>query len=101
MVCLQESKLSIINDTTIKSVWKIKDVGWLHLLAAGLAGGIVILWNKDSIECISTLISKTTVSCKFVIRLQRLEWYFAGVYCQASKKEHMALWKELDNYQDI
>lgn len=100
VVCLQETKLSLINNATIKSLWKIKDVGWLHLSAMGSVRVIVIMWNKDSIDCIDSCVGKTTISYKFVNRVQRLEWYFTGVYCCGNRDERIALWKELADCQD-
>lgn len=34
-----------MNDSLVKSIWGIKDIGWVHLQASGTAGGILLMWN--------------------------------------------------------
>lgn len=52
LICIQETKLASVDDKTVKSVWNLLDVDWLFLPANSTAGGIIICWKKDLVDCI-------------------------------------------------
>lgn len=66
VVCLQETKMEIINEREIRSLWRMKEVGWHVLPAKKAAGGIVVLWREEKVECKKVLMEETTISYLFV-----------------------------------
>ncbi|KAK2420958.1 hypothetical protein QL285_031636 [Trifolium repens] len=46
---LQETKRDIMDDYMIHNLWGHKDVQWVAKPAVGFSGGLLIIWNKDSL----------------------------------------------------
>lgn len=86
IICLLETKMEVIDDRFIKSIWGIKDFGWLHRPALGLARGILLLWNKDLVVCKNSFIGNITVLALFASGHLGTEWYFTGVYCRGQQR---------------
>ena len=46
MLCIQESKLEIVDLRICKQVWGDSEVEWKVIPALNSAGGIITMWNK-------------------------------------------------------
>lgn len=56
IVCLQETKLEVISDKIIKSLWCLNDVSWINLPALGSDGSILLIWNKEKVDYLTILL---------------------------------------------
>ena len=45
MVCLQESKLGLINRAVIRSLWGGQHVDWSYLGSCGASRGVLLMWD--------------------------------------------------------
>lgn len=50
-MCLQETKMEEVNQQVINNLWKECKVDWVHLLAVGTVGGILLMWDGDKMKC--------------------------------------------------
>ncbi|RVW63493.1 hypothetical protein CK203_054160 [Vitis vinifera] len=61
----------------------------------GAAGGILICWDKRTLEVLEMEMGQFSISC----RLRNVEdgnaWIFPGVYGPFSKEDRGILWEEL------
>lgn len=49
VVCLQETKLDFCDNLTVKSLWKLRNVGFHSIPSFRVAGGILVMWNDDTL----------------------------------------------------
>lgn len=47
---IQEFKLKYVDSATISSLWRNQDIGWSNSNVIGQPGGIITLWNINSVE---------------------------------------------------
>lgn len=96
IVYLQETKMEILSDFTVKSLWKADGVEWKFLPSKGFAGGILLMWKRDWVTCMDVKIGEITISCLFSNNNNTTTWFFSGVYCRGNDTERTLLWQELN-----
>lgn len=79
VVILQETKLSLVDRRTVKEVWSSRHKGCVTLDAVGASGGILMLWNEDSIEVHEAMVGTFSVSISFSYKNSVRGW-LTGVY---------------------
>lgn len=50
ILCLQESKLSVVNDMVCKAIWNDNNVDFSYQPSIGASGGLITLWNCNEVE---------------------------------------------------
>jgi len=50
-VCLQETKLEIVNEERCYTLWGNNYIEWKHVPAENGARGILTIWHKDTFAC--------------------------------------------------
>jgi exonuclease III len=50
ILCLQESKLSVVNDLVCKAIWNDDNVEFSYQSSRGASGGLITLWNRNEVE---------------------------------------------------
>jgi len=50
ILCLQESKLSVVNDLVGKAIWNDNNVDFSYQPSIGSSGGMITLWNRNEVE---------------------------------------------------
>jgi exonuclease III len=55
MVCIQETKLSTVDDFLIKSIWGDDSGGYSYQSSVGASGGLVTMWDKSLIDVRSSM----------------------------------------------
>ena len=95
LVCLQETKVQNMNLRMARSLGARRFSDWVSVDASGSAGGILLMWDKRSLEASETVCGIFTASCSFRNVEDRFQWIFTGVYGSvlANLKEDM--WEEL------
>ncbi|RVW63586.1 hypothetical protein CK203_057419 [Vitis vinifera] len=82
------------------SMWLTKHrlgrfIEWKAVNAEGASGGILVCWDKRSLEVLDWEEGQFTLSCRFRNVENGVSWIFTGVYGPFSKMEREALWDEL------
>ena len=93
--CLQETKMQIMSDGVVRSLGTGKFLGWKATNATGFAGGVLVVWDKRSLELIDKEVGSFLVSCRFKNVDNGFVWAFTGVYSPLSKDGRSLIWEEL------
>jgi hypothetical protein len=100
-VCLQETKMEVINVEVIRSVWGCTYVDWIYLGSACASGGILLMWDRRVVEKIEECVGKFIVACVFRSVTENCEWAFAGVYGPNDDGVRSILWDELGGLMNV
>ncbi|RVX05123.1 hypothetical protein CK203_020162 [Vitis vinifera] len=73
--------------------WWVSDRGALD--AYGSAGGLLICWDKRTLEVLEMEVGKFSISCRFRNMEDGLTWIFTGVYGPFSREDRDCMWEEL------
>ena len=65
IICLQETKMEFISKREIRSLWGCQHVDWLYLGSIGASGGVLVMWDRRTVEKIDGAVGRFSVSCKF------------------------------------
>ncbi|RVW17300.1 hypothetical protein CK203_069209 [Vitis vinifera] len=69
--------------------------------AQGSAGGILVCWDKRSLELLELEVGFYSISCKLKTVENDVVWVFTGVYGPCNRKERELLWEELGAIRGI
>jgi hypothetical protein len=95
VVCLQESKLDVVDQRLIRSLWGNVYAGWEALPAVNTAGGIILMWDKRVLEMIDAHIGEYSVSCQWRSLDDGFVWTGSGVYGPNLDTLRSSFWDEL------
>jgi exonuclease III len=62
IICLQETKLEIISNNIVRSLWGCHFVDWYYLASCGASGGILLMWDKRIVEKIDVYVGEFVVA---------------------------------------
>ena len=65
MVCLQKTKMGLINRVVIRSLWGGQHVDWSYLGSCGASGGVLLIWDTQVVNKLEEAMGRFLVSCKF------------------------------------
>ncbi|RVW70583.1 putative ribonuclease H protein [Vitis vinifera] len=93
--CLQETKIQAMSEGVVRSLGTGRFLGWGALEASGSAGGILVCWDRRTLDVLDVEVGQFSISC----RVRNVEdgfcWMFTGVYGPFSREERECLWEEL------
>ena len=95
LFCLQETKIHLMLEGIVRSLGSGKFHEWISMEACGTAGGILVVWDKRSLELLDKEVGSYSMSC----RLRNVEdgfvWVFSRVYEPLTKEGRTDFWEEL------
>ena len=100
LICIQETKLEEVALPNIRSIWGNQAVGFAVLKAIGTAGGILVMWNKNSFHLISSHCGEFSITCFLQMRDDSTTWAFTGVYGPHVRGDKLRMWDELRRVRD-
>ena len=65
VVCLQETKMGLINRAVIRSLWGGQHVDWSVLGSCEAFGGVLVMWDTRVVNKMEEAVERFSVSCKF------------------------------------
>jgi hypothetical protein len=95
IICLQETKLDLISNSIVKSLWGCQFADWCFLPSSGASSGILLMWDRRVVEKFEVLVGDHVVACSFRDCANNFSWAFAGVYGPNLDPLHRNLWNEL------
>ena len=98
---LQETKIHAMTEGVVRSLGTGRFLDWGALDAFGSAGGILICWDKRTLEVLALEVGQFSVSCRFRNVEDGFVWMFTGVYGPFSREERECLWEELGAIRGI
>ena len=100
LICLQEAKLEDVELSDICSIWGNQPIGFAVLKVIGLAGGILVLWNKNSFQLVSSFCGEFSITCTLQLVDGSISWAFTGVYGPHVRVDKLRMWEELRGIRD-
>ena len=85
----------------MKSLGVGRFLDWRTLEAVGAAGGVLICWDKRSLEMLEWEEGQYSISCKFRTVENGVVWVFTGVYGPFTKEDRERLWNEFGAIRGI
>ena len=101
LFCIQETKIQLMTEGVVKSLAVGRFLDWRALEVVGAAGGVLICWDKRSLEILEWEEGQFSISCKFRNVENGVVWVFTGVYGPFSKEDRECLWDELGAIKGI
>ena len=94
LLCIQEIKIQSMSEGIVRSLGSGRFLDWRALNAEGAAGGILICWDKRSLDILDWEEGQFTLSCRFKIVENGVVWVFTRVYGLFTKVEWDGMWEE-------
>jgi exonuclease III len=95
VLCLQETKLTIVDDLLLQSLWSKPSVGFSFQPSVGASGGILTAWDRNFVDVWSTSrFPHVLVICGRVIQTGH-EFIIANVYAPCDTQAKQLLWDTL------
>ena len=91
LFCIQETKIQLMTKVVVKSLGVGGFLDWRTLEAVGAAGGVLICWDKRSLELLEWEEGQFSISCKFRTVENGVVWVFTGVYGPFTKEDRECL----------
>eukprot|EP00261_Vitis_vinifera_P033865 XP_019075108.1 PREDICTED: uncharacterized protein LOC109122518 [Vitis vinifera] len=101
MFCLQETKIQSMTEGLVRSLGTGRFLNWGTVDAQGTAGGILICWDKRTLELMELEVGCFSISCRMRNVDDGRVWMFTGVYGPFSKEEREWMWEELGAIRGI
>ena len=101
LFCIQETKIQVLSDRVVSGLGPRRFLDWKALDAFGLAGGILICWDKRSLELLDWEEGQFSVSCKLRNVENGVVWVFIGVCGPFTRVERECLWEEIGAIRGI
>ncbi|KAG6633159.1 hypothetical protein CIPAW_12G029100 [Carya illinoinensis] len=95
IVCLQETKLKMIDRRLVRSLWSRVHIDWAFLASNGASRGVIVMWDRRVVERTEDFMGRYTVACSFKCVSNKFLWAFAGVYGPNPDTDRRLLWEEL------
>ena len=94
LLCIQEIKIQSMSEGIVRSLGSGRFLDWRALNAEGAVGGILICWDKRSLDILNWEEGQFTLSCRFKIVENGVVWVFTRVYGLFTKVERDGMWEE-------
>ena len=101
LFCLQETKIQAMTEGLVRSLGTGRFLNWGTLDAQGSAGGILICWDKRTLEVMEMEVGSFSISCRMRNVEDGLVWMFTGVYGPFSREEREWMWEEIGAIRGI
>jgi hypothetical protein len=95
IACFQETKLQLVSNQLVHSLWRCPYKEWCHVASNGASGGILLMWDRRVVTKIDECLGRYVVACSFRNVEDGMIWAFAGVYGPNNINYRRLLWDEL------
>ncbi|RVW27451.1 Transposon TX1 uncharacterized 149 kDa protein [Vitis vinifera] len=94
LFCIQETKMQVMSEEVVRSLGPGRHLDWKALNAMGTTRGVLICWDKRSLDLLGVEEGQFSISCRFRNVGDGVIWVFTGVYGPCSRKDRECLWEE-------
>ena len=95
LVCLQETKLEEVSSPDVRSLWENYSVDFAFLKAEGASRGITVMWDKNTVNFVSSSQGEFSITCIFQMVDGGFTWAFSEVYSPQGRLDKLRFWEEL------
>ena len=79
LLCIQETKIQLMTEGVVKSLGVGRFLDWRALEVVGAVGGVLICWDKRSLEILEWEEGQFSISCKFRNVENGVVWVFMAL----------------------
>ena len=79
LFCIQETKMQVMSEEVVWSLGPGRFLDWKVLNAMGTAGGVLICWDKRSLEMLGVEEGQFSISCRFRNVGDGVIWVFTEI----------------------
>ena len=101
LFCLQETKIQAMSEGVVRTLGTGRFLDWDALDAYGSTRGILICWDKRTLDVLEMEVGHFSTSCRLRNVEDGLVWIFTGVYGPFSREVRDCLWEELGAIRGI
>ena len=105
VLCIQETKMSVIDDWFIKSIWGDTPNGFSYQPSMGASGGLVTVWDSTCVDVWCSVSFGHTLIIKGTVIQTGEQFFIVNVYAPCELVVKRALWERLtvfvNNNNDI
>ena len=101
LFCIQETKIQAMTEGLVRSLGSGRFLNWGTLDAQGFAGGLLICWDKRTLEVLEIEVGNFSISCRLRNVEDGLVWMFTGVYGPFSREDRECMWEEIGAIRGI
>ena len=98
---IQETKIQTMSKKVVRSLGSGRFLDWGAMSSQGSAGGILVCWDKRSLELLEMEVGHFSISCRLKNVEDGMVWIFIGVYGPCNRKDREAMWEELGAIRGI
>lgn len=95
IVGLQEIKRSMVSFATSRLFWGNQSHKWVFIPTSGLSGGLLLLWNADTVRVHDILQGTFSVSILCSTVGSDLKWVCCNVYGPYEPRDKVKFWNEI------
>ena len=105
VLCIQESKMAVIDDLLIKSIWGDTPYGYSYQPSVGASGGLLTVWDTSLVDVCSSMSIDNVLVIKGKVIQTTEEFVIGNVYAPCDSVSKRALWERLspiiENHEDM
>ena len=101
LFCLQETKIQAMSEGVVSTLGTGRFLDWDALDAYGSTRGILICWDKRTLDVLEMEVGHFSISCRLRNVKYGLVWIFTSLYEKFSREEMDCLWEELGAIRGI
>jgi hypothetical protein len=94
-LALQETKMEVITDGLVFSLWGNRDCSWIFLPAVGNSGGILSIWNKVVASLVFSFIGDGFVGVCLNLTAENKNCFIVNVYAKCNRSDKRRLWGDI------
>jgi exonuclease III len=97
ILCLQESKLSVVNDLVCQAIWNDINVGFSYRPSVGASGGIITLWNRSEVEVWTSFNMEHVLGIQGQFLKSGEKFTLLNVYAPCDSHRQQILWQNISS----
>ena len=97
VLCLQESKLSVVDVFLIKYLWGSAPCGFSYQPSVGASGGLVTVWDKTLVDVWYSMSFLQVLVIKGRVILTQQDFFIFNLYAPCDSAEKQMLWPRLSD----
>lgn len=96
MIFIQETKMEVMTDYTVRSLWGLGGHQWTAVNSIGASGGMLTVWDETIFNCVEVFAQTHCLSIRGTRICDGFECFLTNVYGPTGDAERSRIWLELD-----
>ncbi|MCH92576.1 cytochrome P450, partial [Trifolium medium] len=98
ILCLQESKLEVVDIGLIRFLWGSEEVDFSFISSVGASGGIITIWNPRVVHVWYSMAKASCLIISGQFISNNVNFFLANVYAPCNDADRVLLWNDLSAF---